>query len=76
LEVIDTGDGIAPENLPHIWERYYKVDSTHKRATSGSGLGLAIVRSILDRHPGVDYGVESEVGRGSTFWFSIECSEA
>jgi len=75
LEVIDTGDGIAPENLPYIWERYYKVKSTHKRAASGSGLGLSIVRSILDRHPGVDYGVESELGRGTTFWFSIECSE-
>lgn len=75
LEVIDTGDGISPENLPYIWERYYKVDSAHKRAASGSGLGLSIVRSILDRHPGVDYGVESEVSRGTTFWFSIRCSE-
>lgn len=75
LEVTDTGNGIAPEDLPYIWERYYKGKSDHKRAFSGSGLGLSIVRSILDRHPGVDYGVESEVGHGTTFWFSIQTSE-
>lgn len=73
LEVADTGEGISGKDLPYIWERYYKVDKTHQRAKAGSGLGLSIVRSILDRHPGVEYGVESEVGEGSTFWFSMQC---
>ncbi|MDR2932837.1 MAG: HAMP domain-containing histidine kinase, partial [Oscillospiraceae bacterium] len=73
LEVTDNGAGISSEELPHIWERYYKADKTHHRTKAGSGLGLSIVRSILDRHPGVEYGVETEKGRGSTFWFSMQC---
>ncbi len=70
IEVIDTGEGIPAENIPYIWDRYYKVDKTHKRATIGTGLGLSIVRSILDTH-GATYGVESESGKGSTFWFEM-----
>lgn len=72
LEVSDTGEGIPPEQLQSIWERYYKLDAVHSRAGGGSGLGLSIVRSILSQHPGVEYGVSSEVGRGTTFWFTIE----
>lgn len=71
LEVVDTGIGIEPENTKDIWERYYKVDKVHKRSEMGTGLGLSIVKSILDQHPGVEYGVESEPGQGSTFWFSL-----
>lgn len=70
IEVIDTGEGIAKENIPYIWDRYYKVDKTHKRATIGTGLGLSIVRSILDNHE-AHYGVESESGKGSIFWFEM-----
>ena len=70
IEVIDTGEGVAPENIPYIWDRYYKVDKTHKRATIGTGLGLSIVRSILENHDAC-YGVESEVGKGSRFWFEL-----
>nr|WP_303243746.1 ATP-binding protein [uncultured Cellulosilyticum sp.] len=70
IEVIDTGEGIAKENIPYIWDRYYKVDKTHKRAAIGTGLGLSIVRSILDSH-GATYGVESESGKGSMFWFEM-----
>lgn len=70
IEVIDTGEGIAKENIPYIWDRYYKVDKTHKRATIGTGLGLSIVRSILESH-GASYGVESESGKGSIFWFEM-----
>lgn len=70
IEVIDTGEGIAKENLPYIWDRYYKVDKTHKRAAIGTGLGLSIVRSILDNHK-AQYGVESESGKGSIFWFEM-----
>jgi signal transduction histidine kinase len=71
IRVEDNGEGIPPENLPHIWERYYKADEVHKRAQTGSGLGLSIVKSILEQHPGVEYGVESTIGEGSTFWFSL-----
>lgn len=70
ISVIDHGDGIAPENLPSIWERYYKVDKKHKRAITGTGLGLSIVKKIIELHGGA-YGVESEPGKGSTFWFEL-----
>ena len=72
VEVTDTGEGIAEENLPYIWDRYYKVDKTHKRATIGTGLGLSIVQNILKAHH-AEYGVTSELGRGSTFWFEFNC---
>ncbi|MDR0884638.1 MAG: HAMP domain-containing histidine kinase [Oscillospiraceae bacterium] len=65
--VRDTGEGIAPEDLPNIWARYYKSGKTHKRAVTGTGLGLAICRELLERH-GARYGVQSEVDKGSTFW--------
>ncbi len=71
FEVIDHGDGIAPENLPYIWDRYYRVserNKTHKRAKLGSGIGLSIVKSVLEQH-GFAYGADSAVGQGSTFWF-------
>ncbi|MGN1109010.1 MAG: sensor histidine kinase, partial [Oscillospiraceae bacterium] len=71
FEVIDHGDGIAPENLPYIWDRYYRVserNKTHKRAKLGSGIGLSIVKSVLEQH-GFAYGADSTVGQGSTFWF-------
>ena len=71
LEVIDTGEGIEEEKLKDIWERYYKVDKVHKRSEVGTGLGLYIVKSILDQHEDVDYGVKSIPGHGSTFWFSL-----
>jgi signal transduction histidine kinase len=71
IQIIDTGEGIDPENLPYVWDRYFKVDKVHKRAVTGSGLGLSIVKNILTQHPGVEYGVESEVGKGSNFWFSM-----
>lgn len=70
IEVSDTGDGIAKEDLPYIWDRYYKVDRFHKRADIGSGLGLSIVKNILKLHKAY-YGVISEVGVGSTFWFEL-----
>ena len=70
IEVVDLGDGISPEDIPNIWDRYYKVDKLHRRAATGSGLGLSIVKSILDLH-GARYGVDSEVGKGSTFWFEL-----
>lgn len=70
IEVLDTGEGIAKEALPYVWDRYYKVDKTHKRAVMGTGLGLSIVKNILILHE-AEYGVESKVGEGSIFWFEL-----
>lgn len=70
ISVTDTGDGIPPEQLPMIWERYYKVPDYHKRGKVGSGLGLSIVKNILMMH-NAHFGVSSEVGKGSTFWFEF-----
>jgi len=67
----DTGEGIAPEHIEHIWDRYYKEGKAHKRATTGEGLGLAIVKSIMDLH-GMDCGVDSVPGFGSAFWFELK----
>ena len=70
IEVIDSGEGIAPEELNNVWERYYKVDKNHKRAVMGTGLGLSIVKNILKLH-NLQFGVVSEVGKGTCFWFEI-----
>lgn len=70
IEVIDSGIGIEKAELPYVWERYYKVDKTHKRAVMGTGLGLSIVKNILKLHD-ANYGVNSEVGQGSVFWFEL-----
>lgn len=70
ISVIDTGDGIPEDKLEAIWDRYYKVDKVHRRATVGTGLGLSIVKQILELH-GAGYGVESKVGEGSEFWFEL-----
>jgi signal transduction histidine kinase len=71
IEVADTGEGINEEDLSYIWERYYKVDKTHKRAVTGTGLGLSIVRNIISMHQG-DCGVTSKINEGSVFWFSLK----
>ena len=71
ISVSDTGQGIAPDELPQIWNRYYKVDKVHRRAMIGTGLGLSIVKGVLELH-NATYGVESEVGKGSTFWFELD----
>ncbi|MBQ5834371.1 MAG: HAMP domain-containing histidine kinase [Clostridia bacterium] len=71
ISVTDTGEGIAPEQMPLIWDRYYKEDKVHRRALIGTGLGLSIVKEILELH-GFAYGVNSTVGKGSTFWFEFD----
>jgi signal transduction histidine kinase len=70
VRVLDSGEGIPEDQLSKIWERYYKVDKVHKRATVGTGLGLSIVREILELHHAA-YGVESTLGNGSEFWFEL-----
>jgi len=64
--VADTGVGVAPEHIPRLTERFYRVARSRSRATGGTGLGLAIVRHVLLRHE-AELAIESEVGRGSTF---------
>lgn len=71
FSVTDTGNGISGEELPFIWDRYYKIDKVHRRATVGTGLGLSIVKNILEAHSAT-YGVESTLGAGSTFWFELD----
>lgn len=71
IEVKDNGQGIAKDKLDSVWERYYKIDKDHKRAILGSGLGLSIVKNILVMHE-AKYGVISEEGKGSTFWFELK----
>ena len=64
--VADEGDGIAPEHLPRLTERFYRVDPARSRALGGTGLGLAIVKHIVNRHRGA-LTIDSVEGRGSTF---------
>ncbi|MDZ7289016.1 MAG: HAMP domain-containing histidine kinase, partial [candidate division KSB1 bacterium] len=64
--VSDTGIGIAPEHLEHIFERFYRIDPDRSRETGGSGLGLSICAAIAHAHGG-EIRVESTVGKGSTF---------
>jgi len=70
IEVTDHGEGIKQSDLPYIWDRYFKVDKMHKRPLMATGLGLSIVKKIIEMHNGT-YGVESEEGKGSNFWFQL-----
>lgn len=66
FSVSDTGPGIAPEHIPRLTERFYRVDRSRSRETGGTGLGLAIVKHVLQRH-GAALEIESVLGKGSTF---------
>jgi signal transduction histidine kinase len=70
VAVSDTGPGIALDQQAHIFEEFQQVDNSITREKGGSGLGLAITKKIIQLHGG-EVGVESELGRGSTFWFQI-----
>lgn len=66
VEVADTGVGIPAEDLPHVFDRFWRADKSRNRRTGGSGLGLAIVRNLVELHGG-SVAVESVVGEGTTF---------
>jgi two-component system phosphate regulon sensor histidine kinase PhoR len=66
LSVQDSGPGIAPEHLPRLTERFYRVDRSRSRDTGGTGLGLAIVKHVAQRH-GAELKIESTLGKGSIF---------
>jgi signal transduction histidine kinase len=75
IRVIDNGTGIPSNELPHIFERFYRVDVSRSRSTGGAGLGLSIVRQLVAAHGGRVWA-ESELGKGSTFSFTLPTSKA
>jgi two-component system OmpR family sensor kinase len=70
IAVTDTGEGISPDDLPHVFDRFWRAERSRSRERGGSGLGLAIARHLVQAHGG-EMGVESEVGKGSRFWFTL-----
>jgi signal transduction histidine kinase len=70
IAVTDTGQGIAPADLSHVFDRFYRSDNARDRASGGSGLGLAIARAWVEAHGG-EIEVESTVGKGSTFQITL-----
>ncbi len=70
ISVADTGEGIAPEHLPNIFERFYRVEHSRSRSEGGTGLGLAIVKQMVQAHGGKVW-VDSEPGKGSTFYVAL-----
>ena len=74
VRISDSGEGIPADELPFIWDRYYRSRENHRRAVIGSGLGLNICRGILEKHD-AEFGVQSEEGKGTTFWFDLPKEE-
>jgi signal transduction histidine kinase len=74
VSVTDTGEGIPAEDLPNIFERFYRVDKSRSRRTGGSGLGLTIAKRIVEAHGG-DITASSEPGKGSRFTFTVPVSK-
>jgi signal transduction histidine kinase len=73
--VCDTGQGIAGDDLPHIFDRFYRADRSRARGSGGAGLGLAITRQIVVAHGGLIWA-ESELGHGTTISIALPVAEA
>lgn len=74
VSVRDTGPGIAPGDLAHLFERFYQADPARDRSTGASGLGLSIVKAIIDAHGGA-VGAENVPGEGARFWFELAAAD-
>jgi signal transduction histidine kinase len=74
ISVTDTGEGIPAEDLPSVFERFYRVDKSRTRATGGSGLGLTIAKRLVEVHGG-KIEAQSELGKGSCFSFTLPVSQ-
>jgi signal transduction histidine kinase len=71
LQVRDTGVGVAPEHLPHLFERFYRVDAARDRGRGGSGIGLAIVKALAEAHGGRVDAASDGPGTGATFTVTL-----
>jgi signal transduction histidine kinase len=76
FHVVDTGIGIAPEHLPHLFERFYRVDKARSRALGGSGIGLTISRAIVETHDGQIWAASAGQGLGATFSFTLPIADS
>jgi signal transduction histidine kinase len=74
VKVIDSGEGIQPNDVPYLFERFYRGDKSRSRSTGGSGLGLAIARGLVEAHGG-SIQAESEAGKGAVFTFTLPKSK-
>jgi two-component system sensor histidine kinase BaeS len=74
LEVADTGSGIAEEDLPSVFDRFWRAEKSRSRRTGGSGLGLSIVRQLVAAHGGT-VAVASELGAGSVFTLRLPATD-
>ncbi len=72
FEVVDTGSGIPAQDLPFVFDRFWRADKSRSRSQGGSGLGLAIARQLVESQGG-RIGVSSNPGQGSCFWFTLPC---
>jgi signal transduction histidine kinase len=70
VQVSDTGEGISADDLPHVFEQFYRGEKSRSRATGGAGLGLAIAKAIVEAHGGRIWA-ESQPGTGSTFYVTL-----
>jgi signal transduction histidine kinase len=70
VEVSDTGEGISEEDLPHVFERFYRGEKSRSREKGGAGLGLAIAAGLVEAHGG-QIGAESRVDQGTRMWFTL-----
>lgn len=70
VRVSDSGSGIHPDDLPYVFDHFYKADRSRQRSHSGAGIGLAIVKQLIDAHGGKVW-VESQLGKGSSFYFTL-----
>ena len=71
VTVSDNGIGIAPDHLPHLFERFYRVDKSRSRSSGGSGIGLTIARHLVEAHGGQIWAQSAGPGQGSTFTFTL-----